>query len=114
MIDHIYGRTNIMDCADRPNLFVAELNLYINFIKEQLEDECEPDVKKKKYYTEYFKNLQEGISYYRNLLPVEELHHGDFMQGLNAASQQITALESEFSHCFTEKVKPVAAIAVAQ
>lgn len=116
MIDHIYGRTDITDGVDRPNLFVAELNLYINFIKEQLENENghEPDAKRKKYYTEFFKNLQEGIGYYRQLPVIAALNHGAFIHGLDAGDSQLMTLEMEYSPCFKEKVPAATAAEIAQ
>ncbi|MDB5277862.1 MAG: hypothetical protein JWR61_2817 [Ferruginibacter sp.] len=106
MTDHIYGRTNIMDVADRPNLFVAELGLYLNFIKEQLENENgkEPDVKRKKYYTEFFKNLHDGISYYKQLPATPELNYTAFMKAMHAAEQSVGLLENELQELAAEKV----------
>ncbi|MDN3658005.1 hypothetical protein QWZ08_20305 [Ferruginibacter paludis] len=105
MTDHIYGRTNIMDVADRPNLFVAELGLYLNFIKEQLENENgkEPDVKRKRYYTEFFKNLHDGISYYKQLPATPELNYTAFMQAMHAAEQSVGLLENELQELAAEK-----------
>ena len=42
MIDHIYGRTNIIARDDRPNMFIKELSLYINYLKEQINDSPKP------------------------------------------------------------------------
>ena len=105
MTDHIYGRANIMDDANRPNMFIAELNLYISFVKEQLENEngLEPDVKRKKYYTEFFKNLQKGIIYYRHLPLSKAMSHNAFVQAFNEADEHLVALEMAFLYCFTEK-----------
>ena len=36
MTDHIYGRKNILTHVNRPHMFIAELYLYIDFLKEQL------------------------------------------------------------------------------
>lgn len=106
MTDHIYGRTNIMDDADRPNLFVAELGLYLNFIKEQLENENgkAPDIKRKKYYTEFFKNLHDGINYYKQLPVTPALNHTTFMQAMDAAEQSLALLENELQQLAAEKV----------
>ena len=50
-------------------MFIAELHLYMNYLREQLADNAtvEPDAKKKKYITSFCNNLREGIQYYRNL-----------------------------------------------
>lgn len=39
MTDHIYGRKNILTNNYRPHMFITELNLYINYLKEQLEND---------------------------------------------------------------------------
>src|SRR5690606_34112132 len=38
MIDHIYGRDNMITRTDRPNLFVKELNIYIEYLKKKLDE----------------------------------------------------------------------------
>ena len=99
MVDYIYGRTNIMDYTNRPNMFIAELSLYINFIREQLENEdlAELDVKRKKYYVEYFKNMQEGIAYYKNLTVTVEPNYSAFVQSLNLAEQVLNGFAALFN-----------------
>jgi hypothetical protein len=67
MIDHIYARTNIIEDGNRPHMFIAELNLYINYLKEEMENDAVPDAKKKKYYEGFCQNLLKGISYYQSL-----------------------------------------------
>lgn len=58
-----------MTNPNRPHMFIAELNLYLDFLREQLEleDTREMDVKKKKYYESFMLHLREGICYYKNL-----------------------------------------------
>jgi len=36
MVDHIYGRTNVMERTDRPNLFVKELKMYIEYLSTKI------------------------------------------------------------------------------
>ena len=38
MVDHIYGRINVIKRNDRPNFFVKELSLYINYMKDLIKD----------------------------------------------------------------------------
>jgi hypothetical protein len=70
MTDHIYGRTNVIEDANRPHLFTNELVLYINYLKEQLVEEGapEPGSKRAKYFETFIANLLEGIAHYRTLL----------------------------------------------
>ncbi len=68
MVDHIYGRTNIIKRNDRPNLFVKELKLYINYLKDKI-DEMKDSMteRQEKYLFGFVKNLQDGIDYYNGL-----------------------------------------------
>jgi hypothetical protein len=66
MIDHIYGRTNIIKRDDRPNMFIKELSLYINYLKEIIDDSPKPISEKElKYFFTFQKNMQDGIDYYK-------------------------------------------------
>src|SRR5665647_178829 len=69
MTDHIYGRKNILTNTNRPHMFIAELHLYIDYLKEQLEDDTRTEQfsKKKKYYASFYQNLRDGITYYQQL-----------------------------------------------
>jgi hypothetical protein len=68
MIDHIYGRDNVIVRNDRPNMFIKELKIYVDYLKDKLEKSKE-DVsnKQKKYLMTFSNNLKEGINYYNQL-----------------------------------------------
>ncbi len=66
--NHIYGRSNMISRTDRPNMFIKELNIYLDFLKNKLEEATiSMDKKQEKYLLTFTKNLKEGISYYHNL-----------------------------------------------
>nr|WP_297310295.1 hypothetical protein [uncultured Flavobacterium sp.] len=68
MIDHIYGRTNIIETKDRPHFFIKELSMYIDhFKKEKMNYEADPTSIKLKKLNKLKENLLDGITYYRNL-----------------------------------------------
>ena len=68
MVDHIYGRSNIITRTDRPNMFIKELNLYIDYLKNKIEETSTVvNNKQEKYLTTFSKNLEEGINYYESL-----------------------------------------------
>lgn len=97
MTDHIYGRTDIVENAERPHMFIAELGLYINHLKEQLATEnLQADVKKMKYCQEYYKNLLNGIQYYRELPGVALRNKEQFLQSLDNAEQELNILSCRF------------------
>jgi len=66
--NHIYGRFNMISRTDRPNMFIKELNIYIDFLKNKLgETKGALDKKQEKYFSTFSANLNEGISYYHKL-----------------------------------------------
>jgi len=68
MVDHIYGRTNVMERTDRPNLFVKELNMYIVYLSGKLEETVKPFTdKQKKHFETFQENLNKGVEYYKDL-----------------------------------------------
>lgn len=68
IIDHIYGRSNMISRTDRPNMFVKELGIYIDYLKERIEEtKTSMTVKQEKYFESFEKNLEAGISYYQKM-----------------------------------------------
>ncbi len=68
MTDHIYGRKNIIKRTDRPNMFIAELNIYVDYLKNMSEEASKPISDKLNNYLEGFKNtINEGVDYYSKL-----------------------------------------------
>ncbi|PRY03372.1 hypothetical protein CLV24_1414 [Pontibacter ummariensis] len=70
MVDHIYGRFNALNGTYRPHMFVNELRLYVDYWKnkkaEQLDELTD---KQRKHLQNFWQNLQQGIQYYKELLP---------------------------------------------
>ena len=70
MIDHIYGRINLLEGVKRPNVFINELNLYLQYLKKDLAGQVEAIQEKKgRYFSKFSTQLQQGIDYYKGLLP---------------------------------------------
>ncbi len=105
MIDHIYGRINLIKRSDRPNMFIKELRLYIKYLHEKmLELKGSFSLDKKVFPLSYINNLLDGIEYYQKLfsslssmidetktLILNELHESkQFLQ------QMISEIESPF------------------
>lgn len=68
MVGHIYGNNNVMTRPDRPNMFIKELYLYLNFLKDEISKITDKlNRKQEKHFTNSVKNLEEGIEYYNNL-----------------------------------------------
>lgn len=70
MVNHIYGRINLVLNVDRPNMFINELKLYIDYFKKDVESNLQTLTEKKaKYFEKFQSQLQNGIQYYRELIP---------------------------------------------
>ena len=68
MVDHIYGRINVIARNDRPNMFINEINIYIDYLKNKIEETKETmTAKQEKYFLKFSDNLNEGIQYYQKL-----------------------------------------------
>ena len=99
MTDHIYGRKNIITQINRPHMFIAELHLYIDFLKEQLdEDILQPAQfsKKKKYYASFFQNMRDGIAYYRQLTGITGANRDKFMKALYYSAIELDFLNYQY------------------
>ncbi len=65
---HIYGvkKSNIRE--DRPHFFIKELELYMKYLKEKIEESSlNFNKKQEKYFQKFLNNMNEGISYYTEL-----------------------------------------------
>lgn len=67
MVDHIYNRTNLIVRTDRPHMFIKEINLYIDYLKEQIDELHNPVAKQLRSLEKYKQNLLTGVDYYKNL-----------------------------------------------
>ena len=106
MVDHIYGRVNLLRKKYRPHMFINELNIYIAYVKEQLSTIDMEDTKWMKYYRTFCKNMHDAVDYYQS--------HADrifascaegkemFMRELQKIEQKIMGVESS---CVKERPK---------
>lgn len=68
MVDHIYGKVNILDSKNRPNMFIKEIVMYIDYLKNKISKTQKPFTDKQiKYFDTFKNNLMNGIEYYREL-----------------------------------------------
>ena len=68
MTDHIYGRINVISTLNRPNMFIKEVKLYIDYLKTTIEEtQGTLNKKQEKYFLSFSANLKEGIEYYQNM-----------------------------------------------
>lgn len=68
MLAHIYGNKSILRANNRPNLFVKELKMYIDYFRNEINNiSGEITNAQLKKWTVFKTNLLEGIAYYENL-----------------------------------------------
>ena len=95
MVNHIYGKINIIKRNDRPNFFVKELSLYIKYLKDLINDlkVCQSESELKKIQL-FHQNLKEGIAYYKKLF----LKHISSKNGIKASDLiELKNMEKEIS-----------------
>ncbi|MCD8407711.1 hypothetical protein LNI98_07695 [Tenacibaculum dicentrarchi] len=90
----IYGQSASVTSLERPNLFIKELTIYIDYLKNKLEETtAEASPKEIKYLKTFVKNLKEGLLYYKDLFNNEYqsaiLHCPTVLSDLKLSSQNI-------------------------
>ncbi len=100
MADHIYGRTNIITSDDRPNMFIKEISIYINYLKEKI-DEAEKPISEKelKYFSAFQQNMNDGIEYYKdlfaNIMVTSEEAKLDILNDLEILEAELNSINPE-------------------
>ena len=68
MVDHIYGRINVLNDIPRPHMFIKELKMYIDYLQKDIEkaggDFTGRQLKK---FLAFENNINDGIDYYKDL-----------------------------------------------
>ena len=73
MVKHIYGNANVMTDANRPNVFVKELRMYVEYLRNEISEYTnEISAGQIKKWNSFKNNLLEGIAYYQNLFDTTE------------------------------------------
>ncbi|MFQ5432571.1 MAG: hypothetical protein ACE5EN_08700 [Nitrospinota bacterium] len=68
MISHIYGRISLLAGKERPHMFIKELTLYMDYLRNEVEKSSKGIISNtEKYLDEFRENLINGIEYYREL-----------------------------------------------
>lgn len=81
MVGHIYGRINVLNSLKRPNMFINELNLYIDYLRKEIK-KIDLTPKQTKYYQTFKANLINGIDYYKQLIPYLKNETGNHIESM--------------------------------
>jgi len=105
MVDHIYGRANLLAKKYRPHVFVKELQVYVDYLgKEITKTLPQLEDRDRQYFTEYKDNLLKGIEYYQDLFSkkVELLQETrqKILAELQSARRQLDELTAQYPAVF--------------
>jgi hypothetical protein len=95
MVDHIHGRTNLLNTGDRPHMFIKELSLYVDQLRREVEKvRTEPTPRNRRGLETFRDNLLNGIAYYERLLPrmLRNDEARSFREALGAHADEVTNL----------------------
>jgi hypothetical protein len=93
MVDHIYGRVDLLANVVRPHMFMKELQLYVDYLKREIEQvHGAVTVKQQRYLTTFRSNLNDGMAYYQQLIPVLEERKAGDMKAFRAELERLRAV----------------------
>ncbi|RWX01415.1 hypothetical protein [Flavobacterium cerinum] len=94
MIRHIYGYESVLTAKQRPNVFIKELDLYVAYLKQEVNDVFIEITKGQiKKWTAFKNNLLEGILYYQNLFGTNDYFKNEvrvIMDGLESYKKEVS------------------------
>jgi len=68
MVHHIYGRLSLIVNRERPHMFIEEMRLNLDFLREEIKEfSLKIPNRPYSFFTGFKKSLLEGIEYYRDL-----------------------------------------------
>ena len=94
MVGHIYGRLSLLANSDRPHMFIKEMSLNIEFLRNEIEKfKLELSTNSIKYFQEFKENLLSGIDYYRKTAEeFVETKRAKFLEDLRVQKEAIEQL----------------------
>ncbi|MNF23627.1 hypothetical protein D3C84_42110 [compost metagenome] len=94
MVQHIYGNDSVLRVTDRPNMFVKELKMYMDYFKNEIKEVAQeittPQMKKLQAFKN---NMLEGIEYYHNLFSSTHF----FENGVKEIQKQLDNYKTELT-----------------
>ncbi len=97
MVQHIYGNANVMTDENRPNVFVKELKMYVDYLRNEISDfSIKISGGQIKKWNSFKHNLLEGITYYQNLFSNTEFFKNErtkIQTQIERYQQELNAIE---------------------
>lgn len=91
MMDHIYGRDSLVVPADRPHVFIAELLIFIEYLRSEYNKYVDGMIERtESYFNELSQNILSGIEYYRSIASqIHQQKKEKFLNELETASNSL-------------------------
>lgn len=111
MINHIYGRDNILGPQYRPHFFIKELHLYVKHYQQRISQLCTTDLAGLKKVDKFKTNLLKGIAYYQDLFAktnsyfsqdLDQIHKELHQENKNVLGLFCSGFQTQLKH----EVKP--------
>jgi hypothetical protein len=85
MVDHIYGRVNLLNDTYRPNMFINELKMYIDYLSKEINKQVGTISTSWFQHIASFRiNLKSGIEYYKSMIPQIECETAEYLANMKA------------------------------
>jgi hypothetical protein len=99
MVGHIYGRTSLLNGSARPHMFLRELALYVDYLRNELaQEKIGVAGHPPGYFAEFAANLLSGIDYYRGVGKcLAGANHNHFIDQLDILQGEVQSLLSSES-----------------
>lgn len=89
MVNHIYGKANVISYKNRPHMFIKELSMYVDYFNNKVDEVKDSyNRKQQKYLTTFQKNMVEGIEYYQELFSTFESNKEFLLNDLNRLKEE--------------------------
>ena len=75
MVDHIYGKIDLLNENNRPHMFIKELDLNVDYFKRLIAESIPESPSK--ILEKYQRNLLKGVDYYMNLFRKQKSYFTD-------------------------------------
>ena len=110
MSHHIYNANEGVVRADRPNMFVNELGMYLKYLSEKIEEHKKDWSRKSpRYLNAFTTNMNEGIAYYQKMFNSVETTFSSVkksaLNSLNDAMDRMQKMELEINSIVEENQK---------
>lgn len=94
MVKHIYGNVSIISNINRPNIFIKELKMYVDYLKKESKNYTEnvTTIQQKKWNV-FKTNLLAGIEYYQDLFKTSTF----FTEDKNEIQKQLNHYQLQIS-----------------